>query len=54
LRCVTKLHILECHFIVPSSRCTCIMIILFNKLLDNHPPDRCGISWKRRNSLTGT
>ena len=26
LYCVTKLHILECPFIVPSIRCTCVMI----------------------------
>ena len=34
LCCVTKLHILECHYIVPSTRCTCVMIVLFNQLLD--------------------
>jgi hypothetical protein len=34
LRCVTKLHILEWPFIIPSTRCTCIIIILFNQLLD--------------------
>jgi hypothetical protein len=34
LCCVTKLHILEWPFIVPSTRCTCVMIVLFNQLLD--------------------
>ena len=29
-RCVTKLHILEGPFIVPSTRCTCVMSMLFN------------------------
>ena len=32
--CVTKLHILEWPFIVPSRRHTCVMIMLFNQLLD--------------------
>jgi hypothetical protein len=32
LCCLTKLHIVE--FIVPSTRCTCVMIMLFNQLLD--------------------
>jgi hypothetical protein len=32
--CVIKLHILEWPFIVPSTRCTCVMIILFNQLLE--------------------
>jgi hypothetical protein len=27
-------HILECPFIVPSTRCTCVMIMLFNQFLD--------------------
>ena len=31
---VTKLHILDWSFIVPSRRCTCTMIMLFNHLLD--------------------
>ena len=31
---VTKSHILEWPFIVPSTRCTCIMIMLFNQLID--------------------
>ena len=30
----TKLHILERHFIVPSTRYTSVMIMLFNQLLD--------------------
>ena len=34
LYCVTKLHILEWPFIVPSTRCTCVLIMLFNHLLD--------------------
>ena len=32
--CVTKLYILEWPFIVPSTRCTCVMIMLFNQRLD--------------------
>ena len=32
--CLTKLHILEWSFIAPSTRCTCVMIMLFNQLLD--------------------
>jgi hypothetical protein len=34
LCCVTKRHILKWHFIVPSTRCTCVMIMAFNQLLD--------------------
>uniref|UniRef100_A0A8K9X113 Origin recognition complex subunit 2 n=1 Tax=Oncorhynchus mykiss TaxID=8022 RepID=A0A8K9X113_ONCMY len=34
LCCLTKLHILEWPFIVPSTRCSCVMIMLFNQLLD--------------------
>jgi hypothetical protein len=34
LCCLTKLHILEWHFIVPNTRCTCVIIMLFNQLLD--------------------
>ena len=34
LCCVTKLHILEWPFIVPSTRWTCVMIMLFDQLLD--------------------
>jgi hypothetical protein len=32
--CLTKLHILKWAFIVLSTRCTCVMIMLFNQLLD--------------------
>jgi hypothetical protein len=31
---VTKPHILKRPFIVPSTRCTCVMIMLFHQLLD--------------------
>ena len=31
--CVTELHILEWPFSIPSTRCTCVMI-MFNQLLD--------------------
>ena len=31
---VTKLHILEWPFIVPSTRCTFVMIMLINQLLN--------------------
>ena len=31
---VAKLHILEWPFILPSTRCTCVMIMLYNQLLD--------------------
>uniref|UniRef100_A0A8C7QV43 Elongation factor G, mitochondrial n=3 Tax=Salmonidae TaxID=8015 RepID=A0A8C7QV43_ONCMY len=31
---VTKLHILEWHFIIPITRYTCVVIMLFNPLLD--------------------
>ena len=34
LCCVTKLHILEWPFIVHCTSCTCVMIMLFNQLLD--------------------
>jgi hypothetical protein len=34
LSCVTKLHILEWPFIVLSTTCTCVMIMLYNQLLD--------------------
>ena len=35
LCCVTKMHILEWPFIVPSTRCTCVMITCcLNQLLD--------------------
>ena len=54
LCCVTKLHILEWPFIVPSTRCTCGMIMLFNQLL--HMPHLSGgwiILAKEICSLTG-
>jgi hypothetical protein len=31
---VTKLQILEWPFIIPSTKCICVMIMLFNQLLD--------------------
>jgi hypothetical protein len=34
LCCVTTLHILKWPFIVPSTRCTCVIHMLFNQLLD--------------------
>ena len=34
LCCVTQLHILQWPFIVPSTRCTCVMIMPFNQFLD--------------------
>ena len=34
LCCVTILHILECPFIDPSTRCTCVLIMLFNQVLN--------------------
>ena len=34
LCCETKLHILEWPFIIPSTRFTFVMIMLFNQLLD--------------------
>ena len=33
-RCVTKLHILEWPFIVHTTRCSCVIIMLFNQLFD--------------------
>jgi hypothetical protein len=47
LGCVTKLHILVA-FIVPSTSCTCVMIILFNQLLICHTCKVDGLSWQRR------
>ena len=52
--CQTKLHILECPFIVPSTRCTCVMIMLINQLVDM--PHLAGgwiILAKEKCSLTG-
>ena len=58
LRCVTKLHILEWPFIVPSTRCSCVMmiiILLFNQLLDMpHLSDGWIILEKEKCSLTVT
>ena len=34
LCCVTKKATLKCAVIVPSTRSTCVMIMLFNQLLD--------------------
>jgi hypothetical protein len=34
LCCVTKLHILERSFIIPSTRCISVMNMLFNQLID--------------------
>ena len=48
LCCVAKL-ILEWPFIFPSTRCTCVMITLFNQLLDM-PGQVEGLSWQRRNA----
>jgi hypothetical protein len=42
LCCVTKLHILEWPLIVPSTRCICVMIMLFNQLLDM--PEKCSLT----------
>ena len=54
LCCVTKLHILEWPFIVPSTRCTCVMIMLFNQLLDMpHVSGGWIILTKEKCSLTG-
>jgi hypothetical protein len=51
---VSKLHILEWPFIVPNTRGTYVMILLFNQLLDN--PSTCQV-WhilaKGKCSLTG-
>ena len=49
LCCVTELHILELPFIVPSTRCTCVMIMLFNQLLDMPQCQLDGLSWQMRN-----
>jgi hypothetical protein len=49
LCCVTELLILKRPFMVPSTRCTCVMIMLFNRLLDM-PHLSGGLSWQRRNA----
>jgi hypothetical protein len=54
LCCVPKLHMLELPFIVPSTRCTCVMIMLFNQIFDM--PHLLGdwiILAKEKCSLTG-
>ena len=58
LCCVTKLHILEWPFYVPSTRWTCVMIMLFHQLLDTchlscHLSCRWIILVKEKCSLTG-
>ena len=54
LSCVTKLHISEWPFIVPSTRWSCVMIILFNQLLDMpHLSGGWIILAKEKCSLTG-
>ena len=54
LCCVTKLHILEWPFLVPSTRYTCVMIMLFNQLLDMpHLSGGWIILAKEKCSLTG-
>ena len=54
LCCVTKLHILERPFVVPSTRCTCVMYMLFNQLLDmSHLSGGRIILAKDKCSLTG-
>ena len=51
---VTKLHILEWTFIVPSTRCTCVMTVLFNQLLDTPHMSGDGVSLaKNKCTLTG-
>jgi hypothetical protein len=51
---VTKLHVLEWLFIVSSTRCTCVMIMLFNQLIDMpHLSGGWIILEKEKCSLTG-
>ena len=51
---VWQLHILEWSFIVPSTWCTCVMILLFNQLLDiPHLSGGWIILAKEKYSLTG-
>ena len=50
----TKLHILEWPFTVPSTRFTCVIIMLFNQLLDMpHLSGGWIILAKEKCSLTG-
>jgi hypothetical protein len=54
LCCVTKLNILKWPFIVPNTRCTCVMVMLFNQL--PYMPHLSGvliILAKEKSSLTG-
>jgi hypothetical protein len=54
LCCVTKLYILEWPFIVPRTRCTCVMTMMFNQLLDiTHLSDGWIILTNVKCSLTG-
>ena len=54
LCCVTKLHTLEWPLFVPITRCTCVMIMLFNQLLDMpHLSGRWIILAKAKCLLTG-
>jgi hypothetical protein len=54
LCCVTKLHILGWPFIAPSTRFTCVMIMLFNQLFDMpHLSSGWIILAKEKCSLTG-
>jgi hypothetical protein len=54
LCCVSKLHILEWPFIVLSTSCTCVMIMLFKQLLDMpHLSGGWIVLAKEKCSLTG-
>jgi hypothetical protein len=54
LCCGTKVYILEWPFIFPSTRCTCVMIVQFNQLLDMpHLSGGWIIVAKEKCSLTG-
>ncbi|CDQ70574.1 unnamed protein product [Oncorhynchus mykiss] len=54
LCCATKRQILEWPFIFPSSKCTCVMIVLFNRLLEMpHLSGGWIILAKEKCSLTG-
>jgi hypothetical protein len=54
LCCVTKLHLLELPFIIPSTRFTCVMIMLFKQLFDMpHLLSGWIILAKEKCSLTG-
>ena len=50
LGCVTKLNILEWPFIVPSTRCICVIIMMFISFLICHTCQVDGLSWQRRNA----